>query len=395
MMKCLQKGKVNVRDSCIVCGASLMLPPLFKCVDMPATAQILPSWDELTKDSPVDYELCQCSGCGLIQFNCDPVSYYRDSTRAGERSTALIELRREQYKHLVETYHLQGKKILEVGAGKGGFLKTLQEMTEYEVHGYGIENNADFVKKAKELYGVELQQGFLGDPQYKITNAPFDAFMSFAYPARLIDPNAMLRCVYNNLTPAGVGFIMVPSWEHLCVPGGFYDITSDHIAYYSKSTLNFLLEKNGFEVLENGTAVGTYVYAIVEKKQRQDMKSIWSDVEPIADSVRVFVEKCTKDNKKIAAWCAGHYAFTVISVAGVGNRISYLIDNAKFKQGRYTPASHVPIVGPEHFALNPVDTILILGPIYVQEIVREIREKCSPNVAIAVMNREGIRLIDA
>lgn len=371
-----------------------MNPPLYKCKNMPVSAQSLPTKIELEEDRPVNLELCQCSGCGLIQFNCDPVPYYKDSTRAGERSNALIHLRREQYKKFIETCHLQGKKILEVGAGKGGFLKTLQEMTEYEVHGYGIENNADFVKQAKELYGVEIQQGFLGDPQYRISNAPFDAFMSFAYPARLIDPNAMLRCVYNNLTPDSFGFIMVPSWEHLCVPGGFYDITSDHIAYYSKSTLNFLLEKNGFEVLENGTAAGMYVYAIVKKKQRHDMESIWSDVEPIADSVREFVEQRTKNNKKIAAWCAGHYAFTVISVAGVGNMISYLIDNAKFKQGRYAPASHVPIVGPEHFALNPVDTILILGPIYVQEIVKEIREKCSSSVAIAVMNREGIRLID-
>lgn len=380
-----------MRKKCIVCGADLMA--IYKCKNIPASAQMLPLKEELQQDSPVNIDLCQCSGCGLVQYNCEPVPYYKDATRAGERSKALIKLRQQQYSLLIEKFNLQGKKILEVGAGKGGFLKTLQEMTEYGVQGYGIENNPAFVKYAKDEHGVELMQGFLSDSEYKIPQGPFDAFVTFAYPARLIEPNEMFRCVYNNLTPNGVGFVMVPSWEHLCVPGGFYDITTDHIAYYSKETLNFLMEKNGFEVIENGEAVGTYVYAIVRKRILQDMTMVWSDVEPVAESVRAFVDRYTQDNKKIAAWCAGHYAFTVLSVADVGEKISYLIDNAKFKQGHYAPASHVPIVGPEYFAKEPVDTIIILGPIYIDEIMKEIKEKCSSDVSIAVMNRDGIRIV--
>ena len=382
-----------MRKTCIVCGAELYKKKEFICHDMPASAQKLLTKKDLLEDTPVDFNLCECSGCGLVQFDCEPVSYYKDSTRAGERSKTLIELRKKQYKHLIEMCHLKEKKILEVGAGKGGFLKTLKDMKEYDIQVYGVENNAEFIEYAKEKYGIKLQKCFLGNPNIQIDGGPFDAFVSFAYPARLVNPNAMLRAVYHNLTENGVGLIMVPSLEHLCKPGGFFDITGDHIAYYSNNTLKHLLIKNGFEVLEQGDTAGMYVYAIVRKRALLNFNKIWSDVKPLAGSVRNFVDEHVGKGRKLGIWCAGHYAFTVLSVSGVGSKVSYIIDNAKFKQGMYAPASHVPIVGPEHYALEPVNTILILGPMYVQEIVKEIREKCSKEVVIAVMNRDGIKVI--
>lgn len=374
-----------------MCRAPLFESPLYVCCDMPANSQNLPSEKELENDRGVSFNFCQCSGCGLVQFDCDPVPYYRDSTRAGERCDALIKLRREQYKHLIGTYHLQGKKILEVGAGKGGFLKTLKEMTEYQVQEFGIENNPEFVRIAREVEGVNVQQGFIGSPDLQIEGAPFDAFVSFAYPARLIEPNTVFRGVYNNLMEDAVGLVMVPSLEHLLEPGGFYDITADHIAYYSEDTLRYLLQKNGFEVIEHGQVSKLYIYAVVKKRRPHDLKSIWSDVEPLARQVREFVSKATERDKKIAVWCAGHFAFTVLSVAKIGDKISYIIDNAKFKQGFYAPASHVPIVAPEHFQEEPVDTVLILGPIYIDEIVNEIRTKCSAQVLVASMDKKGLQ----
>ena len=368
-------------------------PPQYVCCNMPVGAQMLPVAEELSGDKPVSFNLCECSGCGLVQFDCDPVPYYKDSTRAGERSEAMIALRQRQYAYFIEKYGLSGKKILEVGAGHGGNLRTLKDM-KYHVREYGIENNAGFVEEAKEKYEVNIKQDFLDSPNKCIEGAPFDAFMSFAYPARLIKPNVMLRCVHHNLVEGGVGLVMVPSLEHLCQPGGFYDITGDHIAYYSQDTFRFLLNKNGFDVLEQGESSGVYNYAIVRKRERTDFVSIWSDVEMLAKEARQFVIKCTRDGRKLGVWCAGHYAFTVISVAGIGDNISYIMDNAVSKQGHFAPASHVPIVSPEHYREEPVDTILILGPLYIDEIIKEIRETCSMHIDIAVMNGNGIRVLD-
>lgn len=378
------------RDRCIVCGAKLYETPIYICKNMPAISQELPTKENLEYDKPVDFELCQCKGCGLVQFNNEPVSYYRDSTRAGERCEVLIELRKKQYKHLIENYHLQGKKIVEIGAGKGGFLKTLKELTEYNITEYGIEYNYDFVRIAREVEGVNVQQGNPESEDTMIQGAPFDAFTSFAYPARLINPNAMMHCIYNNTVDDAVGLIMVPSMEHLLSTGGYFDITADHIAYYDFNSLSFLLQKNGFDVIEHGEVADIYIYAYVRKRKKYVMDEVWSGVSLLANEVSEYVLREKEQGKRIAVWCAGHFAFTVLAMMTSPENIDYIIDNAEFKKDRYSPVTHIPIKGPEHFMKQPVDVIMILGPMYVNEIVDEIHEKCSSEVVIVTVDKNGI-----
>lgn len=382
-----------MEGKCVVCGAKLENPPIYICKNMPSVCQNLPTAENLNEDQPVDLPLCQCSKCGLVQFDCEPVNYYKDSTRAGERSEVLVHLRQEQYKHLIETYHLRGKKILEVGAGKGGFLKTLKEMEEYQIEEYGIEYNQEFVDIAREKEQVNVFCGDAENPDLKLPGAPYEAFVSFAYPARLIYPNEMLTMVSNNLTEEGIGLVMVPSLEHLLKSGGFFDIVRDHIAYYSIDTLKFLFQKNGFDVLEIGEVAKLYIYAYVKKRAQLDITSAWSNVELLLLQIKEFVAKEKEERRKVAVWCAGHFAFTVLSVSRIGDDIEYIIDNADFKKGHYAPGSHVIIVGPEFFVSNPVDTIIILGPIYIDEIVEEIKTKCSPDIKIVTMDKEGLRVI--
>ena len=382
-----------MRKKCFVCGAPLLSKPLYICKNMPAKSQDLPTKNTLSEDKPVDFNVCQCSGCGLVQFDCEPVDYYLDSTRAGERCEALIKMRREQYSYLIEKYNLHGKKVVEIGAGKGGFLKTLKEMSEYNISEYGIEYNSEFVRIAREQEGVNVVQGNPEDADFSVEGAPFDAFVSFAYPARLIDPNSMLQGVYKNLVDGGIGLIQVASLEHLIRQGGFFDITADHIAYYSFDTLRFLLQKNGFDVLEHGEIGDTYIYAIVRKRQALDLVNIWSDVKDISDSITSYVDGVVNENKKIAIWCAGHFTFTVLSVTGIAEKVSYVIDKAKFKQGCYTPATHVKIVDPDYFNIEPVDAVMILGPLYVDELVAEIKAKFGSDIGIVTVGRSGLKVI--
>lgn len=378
------------RDRCIVCGAELYPEPIYVCRNMPAVSQDLPTEETLAQDKAVDFELCQCSGCGLVQFNNEPVSYYLDSTRAGERCEFLVDLRQQQYKHLIETYHLQGKKIVEFGAGKGGFLKTLKELTHYGIQEYGIEYNADFVRIARDVEEVNVQQGNPECAETVIEGAPFDAFTSFAYPARLIKPNELMQCIYRNTTEDAVGLMMVPSMEHLLSAGGYYDITVDHIAYYDINSLRFLLQKNGFEIIEHGEAAGVYIYAYVRKRKPYELQTIWSGVESLTDEVSAYVKQQKDEGKKIAVWCAGHFAFTVLAMIERPGDVDYIIDNAEFKKNKYSPATHILIKGPEYFQEHPVDVIMILGPMYVKEIVEEIHTKCAKDVTITTVDRNGL-----
>ena len=112
---------------CIACGKLLPEASLFELTSAPASAQDIPDAASVQQDKGVTLQLRQCSGCGLVQFDCDPVPYYRDVIRAGGGSSTMRELRTTQYRHLIETYHLEGKTFFEAGCGRGEFLKFLQE----------------------------------------------------------------------------------------------------------------------------------------------------------------------------------------------------------------------------------------------------------------------------
>ena len=128
----------------------------------------------------------------------------------------------------------------------------------------------------------------------------------------------------------------------------------------------------------------------MRKRQKYDLDDVWADVTSLTNEVSAYVQKEKAQGRKIAVWCAGHFAFTVLSMIDSHNAIDYIIDNAEFKKDRYSPATHIPIKGPEYFIEHPVDTIMILGPMYVEEIVKEIHMKCSADVDVTTVDKTGL-----
>ena len=131
---------------CILCRKQIPDKPIFKLENAPASAQNIPDKEGRRKDKGMELRLYQCSHCGLVQFDCEPVSYYRDVIRAGGFSTTMTELRRRQYKHLIETYCLEGRHFLEVGCGRGEFLGVLKECP---VKIYGMEHQQKLAEEAR------------------------------------------------------------------------------------------------------------------------------------------------------------------------------------------------------------------------------------------------------
>ena len=379
---------MNGNGKCISCGGALFKKPIYSFEKMPSRVQNLPNRDELKYDTSIPLSLFQCSLCGLIQFDCEPVEYWRESTRAGERSEALIKLNKKHFKHFIESYNLYGKRIIEVGCGKGGFLKTLAEISGYNLKLFGTEYNTEFVSLAKEQTSCEIFNLYPDSVDLNIEKAPFDAFYSFSFFARLINPGKVLRCIRNNLIEGGYGFLRAISQEYISNCDGFFEITHDLYAYYSKESLEIMLQQNGFIVLETWID-SPYVCAIVKKREPYNIKACWVDAEKKKNEIKLFFKTIKGKKESVAVWCASHYAFTVISVCDVGNQISYIIDNAPFKQGKYAPGSHVPIVSPAHFEMHNVDNILILSDYYVDEVITSIR-KISKIVKIFSMNKNGI-----
>ena len=250
---------------CIACRSKLPAKPVFKLENAPASAQNIPDAREVQDDKGMDLFLYQCGQCGLVQFDCQPVDYYRDVIRAGGLSVTMTNLRRSQYRHLIDTYHLEGKRFLEVGCGGGEFLKVL---TEFPAEIYGMEHRPDLVAKARKA-GLQVWEEFpeTADQVFGGKEGPgsFDVFLSFNFLEHQPRPDVMLQAIYHNLTEDGMGLITVPALEYILEQGSYYELLRDHLAYYSFDTLRQLLERNGFAVLEEEMVNRDTISAIVKK----------------------------------------------------------------------------------------------------------------------------------
>jgi len=440
---------------CIACGKILPEKSLFNLKNAPASAQDIPDVDEVKDDQGITLQLHQCSGCGLVQFDHEPVAYYRDVIRAGGGSSTMRELRTSQYRHLIETYHLEGKTFLEAGCGRGEFLKFLQE---FPVEIYGMEHKADLVAAAQadglrvwrefperedQKFGHYEEASMLPERGWSVPEKPFDVFLSFNFLEHQPRPDVMLKAIWNNLAEDGMGLVTVPSLEYILEKESYYELIRDHIAYYTFDTLRALLNHCGFEVLEEEMINRDTLSMVVRKtampedgKMEQDdlagleraasgvqttskcleaetgaqkehaEKTVKAQREDAADAgiiapltdgyavvtgeIRALTERLNREGRRLAMWGASHQGFTLASTSALGESLAYIIDSAPFKQGRFAPASHVPIVAPDHYFEEPVDAVLIVAPGYTDEIAGIIRTKFGAGVEVMTLRTNRI-----
>ena len=388
---------------CLLCGAPLPGKALLEFHNMPASAQDIPAEDELPFDRGMDLSLFVCESCGLCQFDCEPVSYYRDVIRAVGLSETMRGLRREDYRHMIEHYGLSGGSFIECGCGNGDFLYVL---SEFPVKIYGTEANRENARLAADRLGSGISCMFPDSPDADIPGAPFDCFLSFNFLEHQPDPVSMLKAMRKNLREGGYGLLTVPSLEYILEEGNYYEFIRDHIANYDLDSLGYLCRLCGFEILEEGRiGIGDTLRMVLRKLPEEglfkeenaespgiNLENIYSRFEKvrdnqknIADKLKKHVEMLESNGRRLALWGAGHQGFTIASTTVLAEAAEYMIDSAGFKQGRYAPASHIPIVSPEYFLTHPVDEVMITAPGYVKEIKGTIEDLCK---------KEGVRIPD-
>lgn len=374
---------------CIACGAPLWETPLLTLDNMPASAQHMPDAQGVKEDRGLTLDLCQCMGCGLVQFDCEPVDYYRDVIRAGGFSKTMVELRRYQYKHLIDSYHLEGKKFIEVGCGQGEFLTVL---SEFPVEVHGIEHDPHLVELAR-AQGLDVTEGFTETEDTRFAGGLYDVFLSFNFLEHQPDPSTMLQAIYRNLEDDAMGLITVPSFEYIMDHNSYYELIRDHLAYYTFETLTPLLERNGFQVEECEVINRDTLSVIVRKRPQMDTENLLECYVNLKREMETYMKYLDAWDKKVAIWGASHQGFTLAATTKLGEKARYIIDSAPFKQGKFAPASHLPIVGPDHFHEHPVDAIIITAPGYTDEIAASIRQKFGTAVEIRAMRSNHLEMV--
>jgi len=375
-------------NKCRVCNHKFFEEPLLHYENMPKAAQFLPDAESLESDKGVDLEVCQCSGCGLVQLSNDPVPYYKEVIRAAAISEEMTDFRSKQFESFVQKYSLKGGKIIEIGCGRGEYLSIIQQSS---VEAYGLEYSAESVTQCIKN-GLKVSKGFIQCSADRLNDAPFDAFFILNFLEHLPDPNSTLRGIYNNLTDDAVGLVEVPNFDMILRKKLFSEFIGDHLFYFTRETLNTTLRLNGFEIIECNEEWYDYIIsAVVKKRKKLDISHFYKHQAQLENEIEEYIRRF-KD-KKVAIWGAGHQAFAIISLINLADKIKYVVDSATFKQGKYTPATHIPIVSPEALVQDPVDAVIVMAASYSDEVAGIIRKKFDRKINIAILRDFGLEIV--
>jgi hypothetical protein len=237
-----------------------------------------------------------------------------------------------------------------------------------------------------------VQQGYL-DASFKVPpQFQFDAFSIFSFLEHWPNPNEGLSILHSLLSEGASGLVEVPNFELILSKGLYSEFTTDHIFYFDKKSFTFLLEKNGFEIVSMESIWYDYILsAEVKKKSSLDVSNFLKIQNSVKSQLNDFIDRF--EPNQVAIWGAGHQALAVIAMAGIASRIKYVIDSASFKQGKYTPATHLPIVSPGVLLKDSPKSVVIVAAGYSDEIASIILEKYPTIENIAILREDRLEII--
>jgi SAM-dependent methyltransferase len=371
--------------ACRVCGRPGLEGPLVRYEDMPAAAQGMPGPDQLSSDLGAELELFACPSCGLVQIASDPVPYYRDVIRAAGVSDELRRSKQAQFEAFVAGQDLRDKRVLEVGCGRGEFLELLAPLG---VEAVGLEHAEDSVAECASR-GLGVIRGYPGDGALTEAGAEFDAFLLLMFLEHMPDPGSALGEIRGCLRDGAPGLVEVPNFDMIVRTAMFAELIADHLLYFSAASLRMTLELNGFVLESLAETRGGYVLtALVRKRSRPDLSRFGVRREELRRDLEAFLMRFPAGD--VAVWGAGHQAFALIALTGIAGSLRYVVDSAPFKQGRYTPATHLPIVAPEMLDRDPVAAVIVMAGSYSDEVAGIAKERYPSGLVVAVMREEGL-----
>jgi SAM-dependent methyltransferase len=377
-----------VADVCWSCGAGGLIS-FFEAPSIPTSSCVLLPTRQAALEWPVgDLRLVFCPKCGFIQndlFDPNLVDYTQPYEESQAFSSTFSRFATELAEHLIDTYDLHGKDILEVGCGKGDFLRMLCELGDNR--GLGIDpafaegrlDTAADVTVRKEFFS-ESTTHLSGDLIACIHT--LEHIQPVGHFVRLLRESAGGRT-------GSVLFVEVPDTMRILVEGAFWDVYYEHCSYFTLGSLGRLLqrEKFGLRSLETGYN-DQYLLAEASAKTTGGMPPV-ADIEAIQRNVHAFTDAASRSRarwqkkleaaavagRRVVAWGASSKGVGFLTALEAGRTVGSVVDINPYKQGRFMPGTGQEIVAPESLPSEPPDLVIVMNPIYLDEITLDLASR--------------------
>jgi hypothetical protein len=96
---------------------------------------------------------------------------------------------------------------------------------------------------------------------------------------------------------------------------------------------------------------------------------------------RKWLRESTATGQKVAVWGSGSKAVSFLTTLSIDDEVRWIVDVNPHRQGKFMPGTGHPIVGPDEVARCHPDVIVVMNPIYHDEIKQSLVDRgCTPTI---------------
>jgi branched-chain amino acid aminotransferase len=291
---------------------------------------------------------------------------------------------------LKSRYNLTGKTALDIGCGKGDYLRMLVRAGIAKAIGFDptfVETNfADEDRKRITVY-----RKYYGRDDRGLKPDLVTCRSALQYIPK---PREFLSSLRETLDGqfGTVVYFEVPNGAEAFRERRVWYVMYEAGCFFSTASLARIFRECGFQVLDVLPALGASQLEMEARLSRSPGVPHWEDRELVAEidgQVEAFAAEYAsqvnqwstrfdlyrQQGKRVVLWAAGMRAISLlVNVPAASAGVEFVVDVNPQRQGRYLPRTGQQVVGPEELIALKPDVVVATNPNYAREISAQMQE---------------------
>jgi SAM-dependent methyltransferase len=379
----------DVESVCPSCGGR-GLRIFYTVRNIPVHSCLLMTTRQQARSYPKgDLQLGYCRACGFITNTLFSPAAHEYSGAYEETqgfSPCFNSFAGSLAQRIVEKYDIHNKTILEIGCGKGEFLAMMCKLGGNK--GIGIDPAYVPMRNPDPSLQMDFIQDFYG-PAYSDTHADV---VCCRHTLEHIHPvgefmQSLRQTIGDRLDT--LVFFELPDVMRVLGEGAFWDIYYEHCTYFTAGSLARLFRASGIEIddlyLDFGgqyiiiTAYPCSVPTQANRKLEDDLSLTANEVDRFraicADRMKQWLQttgEAVRSGNRVVLWGSGSKGVAFLTSLGLDSDIEYVVDINPYRHGKFMPGTGHAIVSPEFLKDYRPDKIVVMNPIYCDEIKKKV-----------------------
>jgi SAM-dependent methyltransferase len=358
------------------------LTTFYRLDDIPVhSCLLLPTGQEALDFPRAELELAVCPVCGFItntRFDSRWTAYAPEYEDQQSFSPTFNRFAHSLAQRLIDRYSLHQKDIVEIGCGKGDFLRLLCKQGDNR--GVGIDPSVapDRLQDASDVRIQWVAEYF----NHGHARFPADFICCRHTLEHIYEVSDFLHTLRQVIAGRRIPVVFeVPDSTRVLEECAFEDIYYEHCSYFTPGSLARLFGRNGFQVTDLYRAYDDQYLLIVAMPVDQEVGSVLpleeSPEKTVAaakrfriaiDAKRQAWQSVMGCGQRLVLWGSGSKCVSLLSSLDADTDSIRVVDINPYRHGKFIAGSGLEIMPPEFLLQFQPQQVIAMNRIYTGEI---------------------------